>query len=100
MVLAVIKPQTTDDAAAPAPTTLGELLESLDIVPGISEIAQWTSQPGSSHIRLGSGKPQLNTGIASFAPGAEPASLCIQRVKPVEPPSCCRCIKPPQLITI
>jgi len=35
-VLADIKPQTNDDSATPAPTTFGELMESLDIVPGIS----------------------------------------------------------------
>jgi hypothetical protein len=31
----VIQPQTDDDASAPPPTTFGELLERLDIVPGI-----------------------------------------------------------------
>jgi len=34
-VLAVVKPQMDDDAAAPATTTFGELMEWIDIVPGI-----------------------------------------------------------------
>jgi hypothetical protein len=36
-VLAVIQPQMDDDAAAPAPTTFGELMECLDLVPGITD---------------------------------------------------------------
>jgi len=32
----VVQPQTDDDALAPPPTTFGELMERLDIVPGIS----------------------------------------------------------------
>jgi len=56
-VTAIIKSQTDHVAAAPSPTTFGELLETLDIVPGISPMPQYTSRPGSSHMRLGSGKP-------------------------------------------
>ena len=59
-VLAVVQPQRNDDAPAPPPTTFGEVMESLDIVPGISQRLQGTSRPGSSHIRLGSEKPQAN----------------------------------------
>jgi len=33
-VPAVVQPQTNDDAPAPLPATFGELMESLDIVPG------------------------------------------------------------------
>ena len=32
---AVVQPQTDDDAAAPAPTTFGDLMEYLGIFPGI-----------------------------------------------------------------
>jgi len=32
----VVQPQTDDDASAPPPTSFGELMERLDIVPGIS----------------------------------------------------------------
>jgi len=35
MVAAVVQPQTDDDAAVPSPTTFGELMECLEIVPGI-----------------------------------------------------------------
>jgi hypothetical protein len=35
--LAVVQPQTNDDAAAPTPATFVELMESVDIVPGISQ---------------------------------------------------------------
>jgi len=36
-VPAVVQPQTKEDALAPPPTTFEELIESLDIVPGISQ---------------------------------------------------------------
>jgi len=49
-VPAVVQPQTNDDAPPHPPTTFAELMESLDIVPRISEA---TSRPGSSHIKLG-----------------------------------------------
>jgi hypothetical protein len=59
-VAAGILPQTKDDAPAPLPTTFGERMESLDIVPGISQMPQGTSRPGSSHIMLCSVKPSQN----------------------------------------
>jgi len=43
MVPAVVQAQTDDDASAPAPTTFGELLACLDIVPGISPLPQGPS---------------------------------------------------------
>jgi hypothetical protein len=57
-VPAVVQPLTNDDAPAPPPTTLEELMDSLDIVPGISQRPQESSRPGRSHIRLRSVKPQ------------------------------------------
>jgi hypothetical protein len=42
-VLAVVQPQTNDDAPAPSPTTIAELMEYLDMVPGISQMLQGTS---------------------------------------------------------
>ena len=42
-VLAVVQPPTNDDAPAPPPSTFGELMESLDIAPGISQKPQGTS---------------------------------------------------------
>jgi len=53
----VVQPQTDDDTPAPPLTTFGELMERLDIVPGISQMPQGTSRPGSSHIQLGLVKP-------------------------------------------
>jgi len=56
-VPAIIKSQRDHVAAAPSPTTFGELLGTLDIIPGISLMRQCTSRPGSSHMRIGSGIP-------------------------------------------
>jgi hypothetical protein len=46
----IVQPETHDDASAPPPTTSGELMERLNIVPGKSHMPQGTSRPGSSHI--------------------------------------------------
>ena len=72
MVPADLTLQTDDFPAAPAPTTFGEQMECLDIVPGISQMPQGTSWLASSHIRLGSVKPRLDTDIAGLAPAPEP----------------------------
>jgi len=99
-VPAVVLPQTDDDAVAPVPTTLGELMECLVIVHGISQLLQGTSQPGCCLIRLGSGKPQSNVRIPRLAAAAEPDSTRIQKVKPVDLVSFYTCISTPQLIAI
>jgi len=70
-VLAVVQPQTDEDAAALALKTFGELMECLDIVPGIPQMPQGTSRPGSSHMRLGSGKLQSNMSLSCLAPAPE-----------------------------
>jgi len=57
MVPAVVKLQTADDEAEPSHTTFVELMECLDIVPGILQMPQWTSRQGSRHFGLGSAKP-------------------------------------------
>ena len=95
-LLAVVKPQRDDDAAATAPTTFGELIVYLDLVPGISQMPQVTSRPGTSHIMIGSGKPQSATGIAGLAPATEPDSSPLHNPKPVESVSFNPCIKPSQ----
>jgi len=87
-VPAVVQPQTNDDAPAPLSTTFGELMESLDIVPGISQRPQGTSRPGSCHIRLGWVKPQSKSSI----PSGEPDSSTLLKAKPVEPVSFYPCI--------
>jgi len=57
-VPAILKSQTDHVAVAPSQTTFGELLETLDIVPGILPMPRCTSRPGSSDMRVGSGKPK------------------------------------------
>jgi hypothetical protein len=84
-VPAVVQLQTNDDAPAPPPATFGELMESLDIVPGISQRPQETSRPGNSHIRLGTVKPQSKSCIPGGEPAAEPDSSPLLKAKPVEP---------------
>jgi len=91
-VPAVVQPQTMNDAPPPPPATFGELMESLDIVPGISQRPQGTSRPGSSHIRLGSVKPQSQSSIPSGEPAAEPDSSMLLKAKPVEPVSFYPCL--------
>jgi len=88
----VVQPQTDSDASAPPPTTFGELMERLDIVPGISQMPQGTSRPGSSDIRLRSVKPQSNTTICGLEPAAEPDTLPLLKAKPIEPVSFYPCL--------
>jgi len=102
-VPAVVQPQTYDDALAPPPTTVGELMESLDIVPGISQRQQWTSRPGSIDIRLGLGNPQSKSSITSGGLAAEHDSSTLLKADPVEPGCsvepviCYPCIEPPAI---
>jgi len=88
----VVQPQTDDDASAPPPTTFGELMVRLDIVPAISQMPQGTSRPGSSHGRLGSVKPQSNTTISAVDSAAEPDTLPLLTAKPVDPVSLYPCL--------
>jgi len=67
-------------------------MERYDIVPGISQMPQGTSRPGSSRIRLGSVKPQSNTTISVLEPAAEPDTLPLLKAKPVEPVSFYPCL--------
>jgi len=99
-VLAVIQPQTADDAASSAPTTLGELMEALDSVPEKLQMPKVTSWPGSSHMRLGSRKAQTDERIPSLPPAPMPDSSPIQKWKHVEPVSFNPCILRHKLITI
>jgi len=84
-----------DDTPAPPPTTFGEVMESVDIVPGISLRPEGTSRPGSSHIRLGLVKPLSNSSIPSSEPAAEPDSSMLLKAKPVDPVIFYPCIEPP-----
>jgi len=91
-VPAVVQPQTIDDALEPPPATFGELMDRLDIFPGITQRPQGTSRPGSSHIRLGPVKPQSKSSIPSGEPAAEPDSSMLLKAKPVEPVNFYPCI--------
>jgi hypothetical protein len=81
---AVGKPQENSTAATPSPTTFGELMQALDIVPGQSQIPQVTSRQGTSQMRLGSEKPQADNRIVPPMPAAVPDSSLIEIVKPVQ----------------
>jgi len=91
-VLAVVQPQTNHDAPAPLPPTFAELMESLDIVPGISQRMQGTSRPGSSHIRLGLVMLHSKSSIPSGELAAKPDSSMLLKAKPIEPVSFYPCI--------
>ena len=91
-VQVVVQPQTDGEASAPPPTTFGDLMERLDIVPGISQVPQGTSRPGSSHIRLGSVKPQSNTTISGLETAGEPDTFPLLKAKPVESVSFYPCL--------
>jgi len=80
---------------APAPTTFGELMECLEIVPRISQMPQWTSRPGSSNIRPESMKLQLKRSISGLEPAAEHDTSPLLKAKPDEPVSLYPCIEPP-----
>jgi len=92
IVPAIVQQQMDDVAVAPARTIFGELMESLEIALGISQMPQGTSRPESSQIRLGSVKLQSNTGISGLEPAAERDTLSLQKVKPVAPASFYPCI--------
>jgi hypothetical protein len=91
-VPAVVQPQTNDDAPPLLPATFGELMESLDIVPGISQRPQGTSRPGSSHSRLVSVKPQSKSCRPGGKPAAEPDSSMLLKAKPIQTVSFYPCI--------
>jgi len=88
-VPAVVQQRTNDDTPLHPLTTFADLMESRDIVPGISE---GTSRPGSTHIRLGSVKPQSKSSITSGEPATEPDSSPLRKAMPVGPVSYYPCI--------
>jgi hypothetical protein len=99
-VPAVVQPGTDDDVALPAPATFGELMEFVNIGPGISQMWQGTTPPGCRHMRLGAGKLQLNVSIPGLAPSPEPIAYFFLIMKSVEPVSFHPCILPHYPITI
>jgi hypothetical protein len=81
-----------DDTAAPPPSAFGELMECLDIVTGLSQMPQGSSRSGSSHITLGSVRPQSNTSKPGLQLAVEPNFLTLLKTKLVEPVSFYPCI--------
>jgi len=86
-VPAVVKPQTDTTATTPSPTTFGELMQVLDIVPGQSQMPQVTSREGSSQIGLGSEKSPANMHMVSLMADAVPDSSQKETATPVQPVS-------------
>jgi len=89
---AVAKPQEDSTAATPSPTTFGELMQALDIVPGQLQMSQVTSRQGTSQMRLVSEKPQADNHIVPPMPAAVPDSSPIEIANPVQPVSFYPCI--------
>jgi len=56
-VPAVVKPQIDTTTAIPSPVTVGEHMQTPEIIHRQSEMPAVTSRPGSSQMRLGSEKP-------------------------------------------
>jgi len=81
-----------DDAEAPTPATCGVHIGCLEIVPGILQVPQGTSRPGSSHMRLGSMMLQSNTSMSSLQPAAERHMSPLLKAKLDEPVSFYPCM--------
>ena len=99
-VPAVVQPQTADDSASSVPTAFGDPKETLDSLPGKLHMPQVTSQPGSSHMRLGSRTLQTHKRIPSLPPTPLPDWSPIQQSKHVEPVGFNPSMSLPKLITI
>jgi hypothetical protein len=86
IVLPVVKPQTVMTAAPPSPTTFGELMLTVDIVAGESQMPPGLTRPGSSQMKLSSKKPLMYQHIAFLLPDELPDSspeIKLKNVKPV-----------------
>jgi len=100
MVPAVVKPQIDSATTTPSPITVGEYMQTPEIVRGQSEMPAVTSRPGGSQMRLGSKKPQSNKFIPFLSPGMAPDSIPIQDPNPVEPVSIYPSMKHPKSMAI
>jgi hypothetical protein len=92
MVAAVVQQHMVDDAAAPALTKCSERMEYLDIVRGVLQMPEGTSQPGTTHVKLHSVDSQLNISIPGQELATEPDSSPLLKAKLVEPESFYPCI--------
>jgi len=100
MTPAVVNSQTNEIAAAPASTTFGELMESLDTGAGKLQVLQHTSRPGSGHMSIGSGKPHTTKCILSPSPNKELDLSAGKKTQPDEPITLYPCILPSKQIII
>jgi len=94
-VPAVVQPQIDTTTDTPFPITVGEHMQTPEIVRGQSEMPAVTSRPGSSQMRLGLEKPQSHIFIPVISPGMATDSMPIQDANPVEPVSFYPCMKHP-----
>jgi len=92
---AVIQSQNDEVTVVPAMTSFVAVIETLDIDPRISQMPQGSSQPGSSHMRLGSTKSQSHKCIAFSLSDTGPNLLPINNMKPIEPVSFYPCTLSP-----
>jgi hypothetical protein len=86
-VPAVVKPQMDSTTATPSPITVGEHIQTPEIVREQSNMPAVTSRPASSQMRLGSEKPQTHKFTPGLSPSMATDSMPIQDTKPVEPVS-------------
>jgi len=89
------KPQIDSTTATPSPITVGEHMQTTEIVRGQSEMLAVTSRPASSQMRLGSEKPQSHKFILVLSPGMATDSMPIEHANHVEPVSFYPCMKHP-----
>jgi hypothetical protein len=91
----VVKPQIDTTTATSSPITVGEYIQTPEIVRGQSVMPAVTSRSGGSQMGLGSEKPQSYKFIPVLAPIMASNSMPIQAAYPVEPVSFYPCMKPP-----
>jgi len=83
-VPAVVKTQTDMTAPTLSPTTFGEVMQTLDIVPGQSQMLPVMSWLERCEMRLGSENPQALSDIAHSMSDLVPNSSRMEIAKPVE----------------
>jgi len=98
-VPAVIELEVQADAAASAPTSIRELMETLNIVPIKLEMLWGNSQPESCHTKLVCEKLLFPKKLVSLQPDADPNSSATMKPMATKPLCCYPCIEPPDLIT-
>jgi hypothetical protein len=80
---AVTEPQTADNAATSTPAAFGKVVETLDKIPGKSQMLQGTARLKHSHLRSGSFNPQSQNQQPSVPSDKAPNSVLIKDSIPV-----------------